>query len=210
MAKRLIGTATTDNNGVATLTYTGTGAGEVDLTACYYEEDTSSIIQSETYLIDDTEFYDLGTDSTHSMFATSSTMTINYGSEYCSLSETTSGTTGVAVTDTDHYLPSDCVFEFDFMQVDGARNYAMIYIRNKANSSSVSIVPHLYDSGKQLNTWIHYKCEISGNKLYVYVDDATTPIERTLSSIDTNYRLYWSTSNTNTELRFKNFKVYSA
>lgn len=207
MDYRKIGETVTDENGRAVINYTGTGAGLVELIA----ETTidGSIIQSEIYLIDDTEFYDLGTDSTHSMFATSSTMTINYGSEYCSLSETTSGTTGVVVTDTDHYLPSDCVFEFDFMQVDGARNYAMIYIRNKANSSSVSIVPHLYDSGKQINTWIHYKCEISGNKLYVYVDDATTPIERTLSSTDTNYRLYWSTSNTNTELRFKNFKCYS-
>ena len=126
----------------------------------------------------------------------------------CSLSETTSGTTGVVVTDTSHYIQPGDIFEFDFYQVDGARNYAFLYLRNKANGSSLATIPHLYDVGKQVETWVHYKCQISDNKMYIYIDDDSTPIERTLSSTDTDYRLYWNTPNTITEMRFKNFKCY--
>lgn len=56
MAKRLIGTGTTDNNGTATIQYTGTGAGKIDIVAEY--TDGESIIQSEIYEVLDTIAYE--------------------------------------------------------------------------------------------------------------------------------------------------------
>ena len=87
----------------------------------------------------------------------------------------------------------------------------MIYIRNKANGTTLAPIPNLYDMSKQLDTWIHLKCQIIDNKLIVYVDDNTTPIERTLSNTDTDYRLYFNTVPTRDihTIKFKNFKVYS-
>ena len=51
MAKILIGTATTDANGVATITYTATGAGDVTIQA------ESGNLSSETYKVQDIYFY---------------------------------------------------------------------------------------------------------------------------------------------------------
>lgn len=218
---RCIGKGTTDSNGVAHIThdcsgnalsddgYKGVGAGLLDILA---STDSPSEIgdgsfQSETFEIYDCNWYDLGTDSTNSMFGTSSSMTVTYGDEYCSLTETTSGTDGVVVTNASHYIQPNDVFEFDFMQVDGSPSYAPLYVRNKTNGSSLATLS-LQSINRSVNTWIHLKCQISGSKMYVYVDDSTTPIERTMSNTDTDYRLYWTTSKTNTELRFKNFKVY--
>ena len=54
MARRLIGTAVTDANGEATITYTGTGAGKLDVVA------ESGTFVSETYSIIDASFFDTG------------------------------------------------------------------------------------------------------------------------------------------------------
>lgn len=51
MAKILIGTATTDANGVATITYTATGAGDVTIQA------ESGNLSSETHKVQDIYFY---------------------------------------------------------------------------------------------------------------------------------------------------------
>ena len=221
MSKRLIGYGYTNVNGVATLDYdaegnelqssgyVGQGVGNVDISA-------SAVIDGSTFVsgtlsVWDTKWFDDGTDSTHSMFGSSSTMTVNYGTEECTLTETTSGTTGVVVTDTNHYIQPNDIFEFDYLQVDGQRNFSTIYVRNKANGTTLVSIPHLYDMSKQLDTWVHLKCQISDNKLTVYVDDNPTPIEKTLSNTDTDYRLYWNTNPTRDihTIKFKNFKVYS-
>lgn len=56
MAKTLIGTATTDANGVATITYESTGAGDINIVAeC---ENSSDTLASETYEVCDVPSYD--------------------------------------------------------------------------------------------------------------------------------------------------------
>lgn len=55
MTKTLIGTATTDANGVATITYESTGAGDINIIAeC---ESSSGAFLSETYSIEDCNYY---------------------------------------------------------------------------------------------------------------------------------------------------------
>ena len=83
MALRKIGEATTNSDGIATLTYTGTGVGEVDLKACYYEEDTGRIIQSETCSTLDCILYDtMETNKYFSYYKNNNAANIEYSSEY--------------------------------------------------------------------------------------------------------------------------------
>jgi hypothetical protein len=201
MARRLIGSGTTDSNGRISVPYTGTGAGKIQLVA------VNGTLQSETYEVYDCKWYDFGTDSTNNIWLNSSTMTVNYGDDCATLTETTSGTTGILVTDTNHYIQPNDVFEFDFMQVDGSRNYAPIYIRNKTNGASLTSF-HLTHINQQINTWIHLKCQIIDTTLYIYVNDNPTPVERPMSNTDTDYRIYLNTPTDTTTLKYKNFKVY--
>ena len=201
MARRLIGSGTTDSNGRISVSYTGKGAGKIQLVA------VNGTLQSETYEVYDCKWYDFGTDSTNNIWVNSSTMTVTYGTDCATLTETTSDTTGILVTDTNHYIQPNDVFEFDFMQVDGSRNYAPIYIRNKTNGVSLTSF-HLTHINQQINTWIHLKCQIIDTTLYIYVNDNPTPVERPMSNTDTDYRIYLNTPTDTTTLKYKNFKVY--
>ena len=63
-----LGTATTNSSGVATKTYASTGAGDVSFTA-----EVGSLV-SETYVIEDTQYYDsFGTSSTKTTFTSVTT-----------------------------------------------------------------------------------------------------------------------------------------
>ena len=142
MAKRLIGTATTDNNGVATLTYTGTGAGEVDLTACYYEEDTESIIQSGTYPVWDTLWYDIATTGKKSSAWSNpdgiSIVTNDDGTTLSDVANYYSSTNTMA----DNFR-----LEFEIKTTGGAGRFG-VYISNLSKSSHVNITE---------NDWVHFR-----------------------------------------------------
>ena len=96
MAKTLIGTATTDANGVATITYTATGTGDVTIQA------ESGNLSSETYKVQDIYFY--------------------RGQEY-SLTKTSGNVLNqafdpnVALT-----LPSNCEISFEIYSTGGVSN----------------------------------------------------------------------------------------
>ena len=96
MAKILIGTATTDANGVATITYTPTGTGDVTIQA------ESGNLSSETYKVQDIYFY--------------------RGQEY-SLTKTSGNVLNqafdpnVALT-----LPSNCEISFEIYSTGGVSN----------------------------------------------------------------------------------------
>ena len=96
MAKILIGTATTDANGVATITYTATGAGDVTIQA------ESGNLSSETHKVQDIYFY--------------------RGQEY-SLTKSSGNVLNqafdpnVALT-----LPSNCEISFEIYSTGGALN----------------------------------------------------------------------------------------
>ena len=85
MAKQLIGTAVTNENGVATFTYTGTGAGKLNIVA------ESGSLVSETYEIWDYLVYDDGVHSEYDKWTATGSPTIVRGNEYTEI--TTNGTT---------------------------------------------------------------------------------------------------------------------
>ena len=77
MARRLIGTGTTDSNGRVTIEYTGTGAGRVQVTA----ETTDGSLSSETYSRYDVLFKDIVTEDDYTAWTYSQNTTISRASE---------------------------------------------------------------------------------------------------------------------------------
>ena len=69
MGKRLIGTGTTDENGNVTISYTGTGAGKLQIVA------ECGSLQSETYEIVDAIYYDPATSDRSSDYYLNTTYT---------------------------------------------------------------------------------------------------------------------------------------
>ena len=205
----MISTQITNSSGNASYTYTGTGVGLRDIEVSYGKSVSGGNFLQEIFVLEDTLWYDDGTDDLNDIFSTKSNVTITRTNDGCTLTETETGTNAVAVTNTSHPIYQGDVFELDFMQVDGAKNYAPLYIRNKGNGSSLANIT-LNGLNQDINTWIHLKCQIIGSALYIYVNDETTPVERSLSDTSDYYRLYFNTPNTITTIRYKNLKVYSA
>lgn len=208
MARILLGTATTDSNGVAVLSdgYTGTGAGKVDIIA----ETTvdGSTVQSEPYTLWDTYQYDNGNDSTHSIWDTPYQCTLTYGSEYAEISESTEyGFIRSATA-----FPKNCIIEFDYYNLDGVDASNIFQIQTSANGY-VTVISMQY-LGLSSGNWYHLKITIEDGVLKVYKDNATTPVYTYPSSgsmtiaTDTIKFLMMTTGAT-TKVRFKNFKIYS-
>lgn len=105
MALKHLGYGFTNSNGIATLDYdangnqlansgyVGTGAGLIQMMACYNEKDTERIIQSETYGIYDCIYYDLmASDTSSRYFYNSTNNTLTYNNEYLEITSNNTGT----------------------------------------------------------------------------------------------------------------------
>lgn len=171
MAKHLIGTGTTDTNGTATIQYTGTGAGKIDIVAEY--TDGESIIQSETYSLWDTIQYDNGYDTDyHDVWVLSANVT---------MTRTSNGTTFVAngtganyiglMKDTDtNQVFIDSTKDFRLEYKLQTSNQIGIYLGTTTNRNLQTINYHNLNLNSFIIDWIK-----SENKLHIYVNGATTP-----------------------------------
>ena len=195
------GSVVTDGNGEAEITYTGTGVGEVNITVEY------GIFLQETYELYDTYFYDNDVDSD---IWNLTNATLNRSLGYSELTESTTGTTANIITKNTLLMDSSHIIEFDLYQVDGLRTNGTIFIRNGGGGSTLASA-NLYQLDADVGEWVHLKIvfDETNSKLLFYVDDSSTPVERTLT-VQSNYRLAFYTSGDCTTLRYKNLKVYSA
>ena len=132
---KYLGYGVTNENGVAKLeynsegqkrdhSYTGVGAGEVDVLASLDKPITDGSIVSETYPLIDGFKYDSGTDSSNTMWALNNNAKLTRGTTYSTLEKLTTGSNAV-ITLVDVSL-SDYRIECDVMQVDGTQNENVI------------------------------------------------------------------------------------
>ena len=204
MAKRLIGTATTNNNGVATLTYTGTGAGEVDLTACYYEEDTSSIIQSETFAITDALFYCQGTTgNVNSNWVAETGLTSNPDAEGNLLSNSTTGGKYYAsnlpnssTSELKDFTAPLCI-EFNCISTTGAR----IYLNSSTGGSNIDRNITSYITGNN-----EVKMIVREND-YDLIIDGDVKLSNVSHSLVALFGIRFVV-NSNCSLKYKDFRIY--
>ena len=116
-----MGTAQTDSNGVATKTYTSTGAGDVEFTA----EADNGTLSSEIYAIEDCFFYGINTDA----FTIPSSTTFSSNGEYITATTSTSGEKLVYLN---HQLSNsdNWVFEMEVAKVDSVQTLALFWNDN--------------------------------------------------------------------------------
>ena len=202
MARRLIGTATTDSNGKAFIQYTGKGAGKLQIVA------ECSNVESETCDVMDCKFFDIGNSAHYTNIWSSSNAVFLRETEYTSVTEATEGTNCSCRFLSSKLIDPDGTVEFDIKQVDGSKTNGFIYIRNPTGGLNRSSF-NLNAINCNVGDWIHLKVVFDGSKTYkIYVNDSTTPITRELSELDTGYVLYLYTSGSTTEFHFKNVFVY--
>ena len=209
MARRLIGTATTNSQGIATIEYTGTGAGKLQIIA------TSGDLTSETYQLTDALFLDNGTSET------TITGTVNehwYTRSGVASGTVTAGTTGTLIDGTNgqhaiYSYPSDETVtslatarvytapykgEFDLVNVTGTCYVAQNGTNGDQNRTIIDQIGA--EDGDHISFWN------DGTKLYYQVNDET-PTTYTPSSTNTTCAVGLRVASGG-KLTFKNFMIY--
>ena len=193
MTKQLIGTAVTDENGIATLQYKCAGRGKFQITA------ESGALVSTPYPVLDALAYDTGIDGTATdIWTVPSDTTLTRGEEYSTWKKTVTS---------NKYLPksftatSDVCFEFEVYQVTGFRTSRIIQISNSDDSSTYYAT--LQDLGGLTENWVTVKLELKNGKVYLNGTDTGNTFSFTPSKF---YFILYGTSMT--EIRFRNFKAY--
>lgn len=185
--RRLIGYATTDSNGVASVTYTGKGVGEMDIVAesggemLFHHSGTDTNETNPFYY--NSSNIQVSTDTTGTLLENSASTTYNY---YANL-----GSTG------DLYdFQAPYTIEFDVV------SYSATYcgIQNTETGQTGALRNFSQLTNK---TSFHIKIIVTGEKIIYQIDD-DTPIEQTYSTSKVRVSL---TLNNGT-LRYKNFFIY--
>jgi len=194
MAWVKIGEAYTDNNGVATLPYTGTGRGVVrGMVKSTVDE---RIIQSETYATIDCILKDMATQSSHNdAMWTVARGQLNRGTEDTELvinSGQTSTQAYFNLTNTDSF-----VIEFDAM-FDGSSN--LVQLRD----SSWSVLDYVRGSNYNKDTWYAIKIEVKNGQSIITVGN-TQQTPKTLTGIA---MFMFALTSSDNYFKFKNFKYY--
>ena len=197
MAWVKIGEAYTDNNGIATLPYTGTGRGVVRGMAKSTVDER--MIQSETYDVFDCINYDGGTSSDPSVsFWILARGTLNRQSEYTQIDLTSEQSNVMAyfyLTNTDSFvIEFDCIFDCS----DGGSNE--IHFRNSSWTQLRGIAVHSLPK----DTWTHIKLQVKDGKLDRWINGT----QQTQQSITGASMFVFQLDSGDNYFRFKNFKYY--
>ena len=187
------GSVTTDSNGEASISYTGTGVGDVDVIVSY-----GTLLQ-ETYEIIDATFYDKGTLSENQNWSSvSSTATLTRLAEYSSLvRKSDSSSFGYMLL---NYNLSDYVVELDAKFI--STNQLVMTFRN-ADSTCYPI--NLNTLKISDTNWHTIRFEVKGLNVDVYIDHIK---KNSFSLSNTASRFQLEVRDVNYELDFKNFKIY--
>ena len=199
---RLIGTGTTNAQGIARCSnnYVGTGKGEVDLVASTDNPIVEGSLQSKTYEVDDTYNYDDATLSNAHNIWTDSGNFLERHDTYSTVSDV-NGADGIINTP----IPSNSLIEFDLM-ID--RNVYAWCVEIGVTGWSLA---DNYASA-QTNTWYHVKLEVGTSSSTMYLYNASTGTllgSKTKTHSLTASKLYLRSRDTITVTSFKNVRIYN-
>ena len=211
MARRLIGTATTNSSGIATVSYTGEGAGKLQLVA------ESGNLSSETYELYDCGFYDpaINGDGNHKTVATSTSgtggwlntnganLTVTYSSNGTTLTNVDGTTrhfyyhdTSITSTKLGNYntILNNMAIEFE---VTAISSQIEVYLTDGTNNKSVPIT----ETG-------NYKIVFDGSIVHLFKDNVEQTLTGTNTMNGTNIRVSFLTNATNESVTFRKFMAY--
>lgn len=213
MVYKYLGYGVTDSNGVAKLdhdaegqelqhSYTGVGAGEVDVLASLDNPIESGSIVSEPYEVLDTIFYDDGMENTHNTnWANPSSLGVAYSDDGTTISYTANSASryyNSKISDATSWRDTNtnyCI-ELDYDYTNGSGG--------SANVQFGGATIELYRLGSVAGTK-HLKIITDGNNLYPYLND--THISAQDKTMSSNYGFSFAIYRT-ASLTFKNLKIY--
>jgi hypothetical protein len=212
-----LGYGVTDSNGKAKLeydsegdplthSYTGTGAGEIDIVASLDNPVSSGSIVSETYEVLDCYVKDMGTLNDHndSMWTAQNVTFTPRQAEYTDIVK---GTGSSLLVSSD--LPIGSVIEFEMRQIGGTTTNYILGLRQ--GNSFLGNGTRLYDLGANVDEWVRIKVELKddGYAIATNLDDTskTDQVNSTAYTSDPKFA-FWLSDTAITDLYFRNFKVY--
>ncbi len=158
----------------------------------------------ETSVVYDCLAYDIGTLAKHNdIWGSSSYGTITRENEYSIISRTQTENTASIPLD---FTGDNIIIEFDYYKVDGGNDNILLFRNGSTNVGGLT--------NTQLNggisRWNHIQLILDNINNTLTANNTTTQntMTRTLNNVANQYR--WTLYGTTTELRFKNFKLYSA
>ena len=193
MARRLIGTGTTDSNGRITVSYTGTGAGKLQLVA------VNGNLLSETYVLTDCLFYQAGTSEPPTNTWVLGGFTPSYDANGTTLTSTTFATcfankpgTGANAYD----WTGPFAVEFDITNVS-------------SSDADIQLYDETYNATRSFNVLgitgaCHVKIENTGTSINYYINDVEKTAQQYNYSMGT-CRVGLRGTGT---ITFKNFMIY--
>ena len=191
-----------DKNGdPITHSYTGAGAGELDIIASLDNPSTisDSSIQSEIYSLYDVLFKDIGTSSDYTDWRTSSTVDIARNTEYTTVSPKDS--TVFSSRAVDLVSGANCI-EFDVNI-----NVSTVFLSLRMNITAVTTLSNEYlGIATELDQWHHIRIEWNETQ-YRAIVDGNIKEYRTLSNTPNRFQ-FSINANTGLEIKYKNFIMY--
>lgn len=225
------GTKTTNSSGQATISYVGTGVGDVDIVVSY-----GTLLQ-ETYELQDCNFHDLASQSNLSKYTANGDTNITYDSTNSAylLQKSTFGFSSITLND--YRFTNNIKIEADIMLTGSDTNiqcgigllngdigvdckltyyspdsyYALTCIESTRTSYGSNEVESRVSS-INLNNWYHYIVEINGSNINVKVYDgdvlfATLSTSKSVLNETNNELAFWIGFGINSKALIKNIKV---
>ena len=198
MANRLLGTGVTDANGVASMTYTGVGAGKLQIIA------ETENISSDEYELIDAIWYDRATINNHNTWNTQNLGdNLQYTDDYTTYCwDGENSTFGSLIIRNAISDVSLVTFEMD-MQCSTSLNYNIFTLR--ALGGGIKLYYTLNDFQLNDGEWHHIKISIQGLQSTLEVDGT---VIRNKNITDNTWYAFQLQSSDTVITCFKNFMVY--
>ena len=200
MANRLLGTGVTDANGVASMTYTGVGAGKLQIIA------ETENISSDEYELIDAIWYDRATINNHNTWNTQNLGdSLQYTDDYTTFGWNGNSSSGAMIL-------RNVVTDVSFVNIEMDIKYQINTNENpnvftlRALGGTLKLYYRMNDLNLNDNEWHHIKISIRGLTSTLEVDGVT--IGNKNITDNTWYAIQLQVSVLDALLSFKNFMVY--
>ena len=217
---RYLGYGITNEQGIATLdhdangdpithSYTGTGAGELDIIASLDDQShiSDSSIQSEIFVLWDTIKYDNATLLDHNdiwSYDDAKTVLTRYD-EYSSITEKVSGTDARLYCKN---LPTSATIDIELCQIDGDISEGGLNLYDNETYRTFFTLMNLGYTSSILGKWVRLRVTYgNGSITATSLDDPTKTVTKTYNNNITS--ISPSTNGSITEHRFRNLRVYN-
>ena len=189
------GSDTTDNNGEISISYTGTGIGEITVTVTYDN-------LQETYTFYDVLKYDNGKTPSdyHDIWSVTTGATFTRGATGTTLAETDN--TNVAASTS---ISANTIIDFEIYQTDGGTNRAFAHI-SQTSTARTTVMLNNVASSPAVQTWYKVRLIVTSDTLRIINRDTWDYVDKPISDTFNSIRLV--TGNEITGLMFRNVMFY--